>query len=416
MSTADPVTMIRLGVLYQVARATSEDLSLPLVLEATYRELCRVFDISGFLVGTPDANGENWTVLFKVEQDERKEGATNPLTHGLMGHVIRTRKGLLFKTVAEKQEFLTREGISPGYPPAKSWMGVPLLVKDTLVGAMAVQNYESEQCYDEGDFELFQALASIVAASVRNAQLFAEEQRQNRWKRQLFSIIGHDLRGPLGAILSLCSVVINDGQDFKESFPEILKGIQDSASASLSLLENLLEWGRSQTETLGIRRDDVQLSHLFFSASAPVQALAATKNVRLDMPDAGSMTVPSDFRVLETIVRNLLSNAVKFSRPHTSVLLSAEFAEAPRECRIAVADQGVGMDAGHASKVFTPGANTRRRGTGGEGGAGLGLVLCADLAASIGARITVESALGRGSTFVLHVPVGEGSVDVGGSP
>jgi len=87
--------------------------------------------------------------------------------------------------------------------------------------------------------------------------------------------------------------------------------------------------------------------------------------------------------------------------------LSAETSEVPKECRISVTDQGIGMDADQVAKVFTQSSNKRLRGTQGEGGAGLGLMLCADLAASFGGRITVESAPGRGSTFVLHVPLGE---------
>lgn len=212
---SDANTMTRLGILYKLALATSEDLSSELVLEATHRELSRVFDVSGFLVGTPDQDGDNWTAIFKVEQGERKEIVTNPLSHGLMGYVLRSRKGLLLNSVAEKQEFIARERISPGHPSAKCWMGVPLVAKDSLVGAMAVQNYKAEHCYGQDDFELFQAIASIVAASLQNAHLFEalrQKSQQATETARALAISARYSRGLLEASLDAMVTISSGGK------------------------------------------------------------------------------------------------------------------------------------------------------------------------------------------------------------
>jgi PAS domain S-box-containing protein len=169
-----------LSALNEIARAASSELELHSMLETVHRELGRVLDASNFFVGTVEPTGDSWTMQYKVEGGKRAAIVSHPMSFGLAGHIMRSHRGLLFKNVRDKAAFVAHAGIEVGWPEAKSWMGVPLMAAETLVGAMVLQSYERENLYSDDDFELFSTIAAQVAASIRNSSLYETTQRMLR--------------------------------------------------------------------------------------------------------------------------------------------------------------------------------------------------------------------------------------------
>jgi signal transduction histidine kinase len=113
--------------------------------------------------------------------------------------------------------------------------------------------------------------------------------------------------------------------------------------------------------------------------------------------------VHSDRQKVKQIVLNLLSNALKFTH-EGSVKVSAEYVAATSTVTISVADTGIGIDPAHQEKVFEDFQQVDSSPTRAYGGTGLGLSICRRLADMLGGRVTLQSALGQGSTFTLHFP------------
>ena len=179
----------RLSALNEISRAVSSELELQTLLETVHRQVARVLDASNFLLATVNAGADSWTMRFKMDRGERSPIETHPMQFGLTGYVLRSRKGLLFQTVQEKAAFIAAERIEAGWPEARSWMGVPLIAAETLVGAMAVQSYEREHLYTPDDLELFSTIASQIAFSIQNSRLYDELKQTLQDNRILHGLL-----------------------------------------------------------------------------------------------------------------------------------------------------------------------------------------------------------------------------------
>ena len=188
--------LTRLSILVRIGHALASNLELEPLLETVHREVSRLFDTTNFFVVLYRAPSPEWNCVFRIDHGRREGPARFPVDTGLSGYIIRTGKPLLFPTEASKREFNAREGLTPRGESSKSWMGVPLTVRDLVVGAMVIQNYDSEGAYASEDLELFQTIASQLAVAVRNAQLYEEASRRAR-ETEVLSAIGRDIMSSL---------------------------------------------------------------------------------------------------------------------------------------------------------------------------------------------------------------------------
>ncbi|MGB9723631.1 MAG: GAF domain-containing protein [Chloroflexia bacterium] len=161
-----------LAILNEVGRAVSSALELNELLEVIYRQVSRLFDTTNFYIALYEEETDEWEVLLNIEHGERWPPERYRVGSGLTGYIIRRRVSLLFRTTAEIQAFIEREGIAPLGPFSRSWLGVPLIAADRVVGAMTIQNYDQENCYSEQDLALFSTVAAQAAIAIANARLF----------------------------------------------------------------------------------------------------------------------------------------------------------------------------------------------------------------------------------------------------
>jgi len=249
-----------------------------------------------------------------------------------------------------------------------------------------------------------------VLARVHTHLLLRRQRRQleieNASKNKFFSIIAHDLRGPLHSIHELTKA--NRDLLERQEYDQVKKllDLQYTATENLTkLLENLLTWARIQQGTIEFRPQMLNLGHLCRYAIDVLKPAALQKQITLTSDLSGEVFVLADMNMLETIVRNLVSNAIKFTSTGGSITISMTQTE--KIVTVAVTDTGIGIEAVFVPKLFEIGTKFHRAGTAHEKGTGLGLILCKEFVERHGGTIQVESAADRGSTFSFTLSLPE---------
>jgi CheY-like chemotaxis protein len=230
-------------------------------------------------------------------------------------------------------------------------------------------------------------------------------QELNATKDRFFSIIAHDLRGPLGGFMGLTEMMADDNQYFTESEKkEMMSDLSHSARNTFSLLENLLEWSQMDRGFTEFKPKKLYLLDVVTECISIVAGPAKGKMIGLIAQITNEPIVFADKNMIQTVIRNLLSNAIKFTPKGGEVTISAKAGENNRMV-ISVKDTGIGMREELRNNLFRIDANTKRPGTEGEQSTGLGLLLCKEFVEKHGGEIWVESVPDQGSVFSFTVPV-----------
>jgi PAS domain S-box-containing protein len=228
-------------------------------------------------------------------------------------------------------------------------------------------------------------------------------QASNATKDKFFSIIAHDLRTPFTGLIGLTELIKDNPRSFDyAAFSKIVDKINSTARDTLALLDNLLNWARSQTEQIKVEPEIQLLQPIVEDLFKLFQATAQKKNILLRYSEPEAITVLADSNMIKTVLRNLISNAIKFTRTSGSIEVRASQDDAFTD--IEVSDTGVGMDEAALKNLFRLETNQSTQGTAQEKGTGLGLILCKDFVEKHGGSISVESQVGKGSTFKIRLP------------
>ncbi|MBI4730758.1 MAG: GAF domain-containing protein, partial [Chloroflexi bacterium] len=162
-----------------LGRALSSRLDLDRVLNEVYRGVSRLLDTTNFYIALHDADKkENVFALNVTESTLDKSIIRLPADRGITGYIVRTREQVLITDGADK--WMQARGMVTVGEPAKSWMGLPLLAGDQVLGVMAVQDYREFEVYDEHDLYIFSAIANQASIAIQNARLFETEQHRRQ--------------------------------------------------------------------------------------------------------------------------------------------------------------------------------------------------------------------------------------------
>lgn len=223
-------------------------------------------------------------------------------------------------------------------------------------------------------------------------------------KNRFFSIVSHDLRGPVGSLATLCRMLeteLKEAESVSASTLEVAETAANGAENAARLLHDLLDWSRSQRGDIAYHPTEQPLHELVASQIATLERAATEKSISLTN-EVGGVVVYGDEYMIKTIVRNLLSNGIKFTPDGGSISLTAT-ANA-EDVVISVTDTGVGMSEQQQANLFDVSVKASTRGTRAEAGTGLGLTVCNEFVQVHKGRIEVASELGVGTTFHVHLP------------
>lgn len=246
-----------------------------------------------------------------------------------------------------------------------------------------------------------------VLARIRKELVICRQQKElirlNRTKDKIFSVIAHDLKTPFNGLISVTGLLLESISDMKrENIREFLEIINENSKQTLNLLENLLEWARSQSEILQIYPASCPLQDISILCIQGIETTSSRKSIQIINEIDKNICVFADTNLLMSVFRNLLNNAVKFTRPGGTIRLGAEDKE-DRVC-IFVSDSGIGIPEERIPTLFRMDELKTTTGTEGEKGTGLGLVICKDFIERMGGSLEVESREGKGSVFRFCLP------------
>ena len=242
----------------------------------------------------------------------------------------------------------------------------------------------------------------------KQSELIIKKQNEelaklNATKDKFFSIIAHDLKGPLGSMKQMAILLHEEYNDFTEQNRiKILELMKESSNRIYSLLEILLEWSRSQRGEIPFLPKEINFHLMAQNTIQLLKATADNKKIILLNHVKESTTINADLNMMNTIIRNLISNAIKFTNENGSVIIHAT--ESNEQFLISVQDTGIGMAQNTIDTIFRIDVSTTTLGTNKEKGTGLGLVLCKEFVEKQGGTIWVESELGKGSKFTFTLP------------
>ncbi|MBB4312802.1 PAS domain-containing sensor histidine kinase [Roseospira marina] len=241
-----------------------------------------------------------------------------------------------------------------------------------------------------------------LAETVEDARAHLEEL--NAQKDKFFSIVAHDLKSPFNPLLGFSELLATQGGTLPpEKVQEYGALLHRAATEAFKLLEDLLDWSRIQLDRVVFDPGAVDLVELVQTNLSRYQLAAQAKGVSFRTEGMAPLHAYADPRMLDTVVRNVISNAIKFTRPGDTIALSSAVGDEERTVVLRIRDSGVGIPADRLPGLFALGGRPSSRGTSGESGTGMGLVICKELMDRQGGSIAVESVEGEGSTVILRL-------------
>ncbi|MCW3121454.1 MAG: hypothetical protein JWQ38_946 [Flavipsychrobacter sp.] len=246
-------------------------------------------------------------------------------------------------------------------------------------------------------FFLRQTRRLYASLSRRKAQLI----KNNEVKDKMFSIIGHDLIGAIGAIPAAIQIATDKDttQEERDSFLEL---VEQNATASYETLQNLLSWGKAQIQGIVLNQVNINVNEVAAEALRYIKIAANTKEVTISNNLPPGTKVYADPDHFSFIIRNLLSNAVKYSRCKGDVVLNASPSPDNVKVIFSIKDSGIGIASDKKPEIFHSFGITTE-GTANEKGNGIGLKLCKEFVVENGGEIWVESEPGKGATFFFSL-------------
>jgi signal transduction histidine kinase len=236
----------------------------------------------------------------------------------------------------------------------------------------------------------------------RSKQQAAELERLNQLKDRIFSIMAHDLRGPLVNLSEVLKMIAKNQistSEFKNISPTLSKDI----IYTTDLLENILHWSRSQLKGFGITKERFNIRNLILNEINYHLPAAELKKINIIHDVFPNEMAYADILMIQIVVRNILNNAIKFCHEGCEILITANY-HGNNTMLICIEDNGIGMKQEIMNKLFTD-ENVTTRGTLNEKGTGLGLIVCKDFMERNDGQITATSVEGKGSKFYLTLPI-----------
>jgi two-component system, sensor histidine kinase and response regulator len=231
-------------------------------------------------------------------------------------------------------------------------------------------------------------------------------EQSTAFEKKIFSIIGHDLRSPMGNIRSYIDAFLQVGENIDDNTKAFLKDLYLLSDNSFNLLENLLNWAKSQSGGIVCRPHIENISYIVKNVLELFKLQAENKKISLSYIGPQEISGYFDSELISVVIRNLVSNALKFTPHEGSVIINAEHKTTDNSelLVLQIADTGTGISAEIIDKLLNKNIHFTTYGTDNEKGSGLGFQLCKEFIALNNGNIRIESNPGSGSIFYIDLP------------
>ncbi len=264
----------------------------------------------------------------------------------------------------------------------------------------ALRSYNQDKTILKQNEELKQLNAGL---ELKVEQRTRELKELNATKDRFFSIIAHDLKNPFNTLMGFSQLLLESLEAFdKKQINEFASIMHSTSKNAYSLLENLLEWSRSQTGRIIMEPSSINLYNIVEENFELLLGIAEKKKITLKNEVENNLTAFADQNMIRTVVRNLISNALKYTNENGTIKVTCKPLDDKVE--LIVSDTGIGIKEENLKKLFRIDLNFSTKGTNEEAGTGLGLILCKEFVLKNRGGIEVKSTLGKGSEFIIHLP------------
>jgi signal transduction histidine kinase len=287
---------------------------------------------------------------------------------------------------------------------------VPLVGPERILGALVLQRRAAGE-FPAETVQLMQTLASQSVLAIQNARLFreiAEKSEQlalaSQHKSQFLANMSHELRTPLNAILGYAELLVDGIYGVLPDRPRgVLERIQNNGKHLLALINDVLDLAKIEAGQLTLTLEDYAVAEVVRSVVTATEPLARSKGLKFTTTLQDNMPVGhGDARRVSQVLLNLVGNAIKFTEAG-EVEISATSANG--QFVLSVRDTGPGIAEADQERIFGEFQQIDNTNTRNKGGTGLGLAISKRMVEMQGGTISVESALGEGSTFRVVLPV-----------
>jgi signal transduction histidine kinase len=393
-------------VLVELTREVTGTLDLPAVLDTALAALRRLVAFGG---GSIQLIEDGFLVAAATDPPATTEARSVriPVGQGVSGAIAATGEPTYIPDVTVDQRVpaaARKRGVSIG---VRSYFGVPLITGGVVIGVIQIDAAEVD-AFDEEAREVLLAFVPSIAAAVQNALLYEREQRAvidlreaQRMHRDFLAVVSHELRTPLTAIAGFAEMLSASGSGLSPSdVAAIGSRIARSSRRLERLILDLLDISQLERTQLAVNLGPADVVSV---VEGVVEDNAFGDNVRVSVEKGVPLAFADDRRVRQ-VLEHLLDNARKFSSPDSEVVVRVASSNDGAYVLLSVADQGTGIPASVQDRIFERFFQAESSSNRQAGGLGVGLYLVRRLCDLMGALVTVESAVGRGTTFTVWLP------------
>lgn len=333
-------------------------------------------------------------VIYERDGFERwaNELSNNNIINGIVAHFPK-----------DEIEILEPQGI-------KSILIIPIWVNHKWHGFIGFDDTINEKEFSNYDIDLLRSASEIIGLNMENLAIKSlliqnnlKLQEANSMKDRFISILAHDLRSPFTSIIGFSQLLLkNIDKNDTATIKEFAEFINNSAKHTYSLLENLLEWSRSQRNEIAFKPKPTNILQIVEETCSLLDNNLIEKSINLNLEIDNKLSAEIDREMIKTVIRNLLSNAIKFTSNFGSVTISA--IEERSSLKIQISDDGIGMSSKVISSLFKFDKIVSNTGTAGEKGTGFGLLLCKHFIDQHKGTINLESKEGEGTQILITLP------------
>jgi PAS domain S-box-containing protein len=400
----------------KIGRIISSTLEIEKVYELFAEEVRRVIRFDRIAITVIDREKSAfWNAYFQGDDvPDRRVKDVLPLGGSFTEEVMRTRASQLIQTEDRNEIAVRFPGLLPFFQAGhRSFMAVPLISKDQVIAVLHVFSPLS-MAYTAPDIELAESIGAQIAGAIANAQLYAEHKgaeealerqarelaRSNAELEQFAYVASHDLQEPLRKIQAFGDRLKTHYEDaLDELGGDYLERVQNAARRMQALINDLLTFSRVTTRAQPFV--PVNLTEVAREVVSDLEARIERTSGRVEVSELPA--IDADPTQKRQLFQNLIDNALKFHRPGAAPVVKVHGKLLDGHCQIIVEDNGIGFDEKYLDRIFT--IFQRLHGRFDYDGTGIGLAVCRKIAERHGGNITAQSTPGKGSTFLVTLPV-----------
>lgn len=400
-------------VLYRTADLTATYQNLDSYYQEIQSIVSELMPAENFYIAVLDSEKNQLTFPYFKDQYDQPFAAKTP-TRGLTEYVIRNSQPMLLRQ-DQINEMHNNGDIDLLGAPAKVWLGVPLKTPDETIGVIVTQDYHNENAITDRDLEILTFVSQHVATAIsrkitEQSIISAKEEAEaaSRSKSIFLANMSHELRTPLNSIIGYTRRVLDKAVNLDERSRSALTTVRRNAQSLLTLINDILDLSKVEAGKLDYSNQKVNLNELTELVMEELEPVYSSKDISVELKKTDTLIISTDSKRLKQVLINIIGNAIKFT-DEGGIEVSVEKNTGQNSTRpiaeIKVKDSGLGIPKDKLEAIFNifEQANSDRDEA--RGGTGLGLSISKRLIERMNGKILVNSEEGKGSEFIIQLPI-----------